>query len=65
MESVIPCPTERVKKPDHIIGLLDVLQLRRIDKQKRDHINKLQAERGWNITRFEDYDEADSLSEVA
>lgn len=65
MECAIPCHTERVQKPDHIIGLLDVLQLRRIDKQKREHINKLQAERGWTITRFEDYDEVDSLSEVA
>jgi len=61
----IPFSGERVQKPDHIIGLLDVLQLRRIDTEKREQVNKLQAERGWTITRFEDYDEADSLSEVA
>ena len=65
MEWDMRCPSKRVEKPDHIIGFLDVLQLRRIDKQKREHINKLQAELGWNITRFEDYDEANSLSEVA
>jgi hypothetical protein len=61
----IPFSGKRVQKPDHIVGLLDVLQLRRIDTEKREQINKLQAERGWAITRFEDYDEADSLSEVA
>jgi hypothetical protein len=65
MESAIPCLTERVKKPDHIIGFLDVLQLRRISTQKREQINRLQAERGWPITRFEDYDEVNSLREVA
>lgn len=64
-DSPVRCIGKRVRKPDHIVGLLDVLQLRRIDTEKREQINKLQAERGWAITRFEDYDEADSLTEVA
>jgi hypothetical protein len=51
--------------PDHIIGFFDVLELRKIDKEQREQINKLQAERGWRITRFEDYDEADSRGGAA
>jgi hypothetical protein len=42
--------------PDHIIGFVDVLELRKIDRRQREQINELQAERGWSITRFEDYD---------
>jgi hypothetical protein len=45
-----------VALPDHIIGFVDVLELRKIDRRQREQINELQAERGWRITRFEDYD---------
>ena len=50
------CPFgERITLPDHIVDFLDVLQLRTIGKEQRTRINKLQTERGWGVTRFEDH----------
>lgn len=54
------CFGQPVSKPDHIIGYLDVIQLRALGKGMKEWINKLQKECGWGITRFEDYDEEDS-----
>jgi DNA invertase Pin-like site-specific DNA recombinase len=52
-------------KPDHILGLVNMVQLRSLDKGQRKRINDLQMEHGWDITRFEEYDEAGSRSEAA
>ena len=54
------CFGERLTKPDHIFGGLDLVQLRKIDKETRGSINKVEADRGWRITPFEDYDLADN-----
>jgi hypothetical protein len=59
------CFARPISKPDRIVGYVDALQLRNLDKATRERINELQRERGWGITRFEDYDEVDSQSEVA
>jgi hypothetical protein len=51
--------------PDHIMGYVDVIQLRNLGKETKELINKLEAERGWTITRFEDYDKVDTRSETS
>ena len=63
--SNIFCFGQPVSKPDRIVGYLDVIQLRALEKRTKEHINKLQRERGWGITRFEDFDEVDSPSGAA
>jgi len=54
------CFGKRLTNPDHIFGGLDLVQLRKIDKETRGSINKVEADRGWRITPFEDYDLADN-----
>jgi hypothetical protein len=54
-----------IQKPGHIRGFLDFHLLRGLDKGKKEQINKLQAERGWSVTRFDDCGEEDSQSGAA
>lgn len=54
---------ELVEKPDHINGFLDLSLLRNLDDGTKKQITKLQVERGWHITRFED-DESGSQSDA-
>jgi hypothetical protein len=45
-----------IKTPDNIVGLLDTRMLRDTSHEMREEINRKQTERGWLVTRFEDYD---------
>lgn len=47
---------DRVEEPDHIVDWLDLQQLRDTDEVTRERINRMQAERGWPITKFQSYD---------
>ena len=60
MRDPMLCFGKRLTNPDHIFGGLDLVQLRKIDKETRGSINKVEADRGWRITPFEDYDLADN-----
>jgi len=42
--------------PDNIVGWLDTQMLHDTSHETREEINRKQAERGWEVTRFEDYD---------
>lgn len=46
----------KVSLGDNIVGYLDTNMLRETSNEMREKINKLQVERGWQVTRFEDYD---------
>jgi hypothetical protein len=45
-----------VRTPANIDGWLDTEILRGTNKKTREEINRLEVARGWEVTRFEDYD---------